>query len=215
MIMNSDKRKYQKPIRYGNIVNPSDLSKSENSDPFSGDNSIEDKNFSPERKKMRKNSPKDFENLDLNEEYNRIQLYLAKSQKIGLPTSGSVKESQNVVESSGTIMPTENIINSEIDSSLLLKLYNNSVETLARLSVIEHNLVRNGFLKPIKVENTSIDQLQAIEAFMFANNMPLKALEHVEKFESNLQNASFKKTAVSIINWFICEHIQLKIVFCI
>lgn len=178
----------KKTTRYGNFASPSDLSKSETSGNLFSDNSIEDKNYSPEKKRSKKdNTPKDMDEIDLNDDFISIQSYLSNNS---VGNGKAIEKTQkNSDKCTSTVSPA-----ADIDVNLLSKMYENSVEILARLAVIENSLIKNGLLKQVKPEKKSTD---AVNAFMLAHHLPLKSLEHIQKFESNLENESVKITAVS------------------
>lgn len=142
------------------------------------------KNYSPEKKKSKKdncvNTSKEVEDVNLNDDFVVIQSYLSN-------TSVAKDKCTSTVQSPAT---------ANIDDVNVL-LYKNSLEILARLTVIENSLIKTGALtqKSLEVKPKSID---AVNAFMVAHHLPLKSMDHLKNFESNLQNESVRKTSVSI-----------------
>lgn len=221
-------RKRVEPMRFGRKANKSDLSKSDSSNNLFCDDSQDDKNYTPEKKKRKTQndtSDQELADLDLNSEFDQIQIYLqnhkeseqqSKSQEIIASNSNKSDASdlntKTTSEQKKSVQNTNSCgfhCNNEIDTSLLSKLYKNSVEILARVSVIEETLMKNGLFKAIKSEKEIID-ISHIEAFMKSNNLPLMSIEQLQTFESNLKNESFKKSTVSFVivnNWYIFFHI--------
>lgn len=231
------KRKIQKPTRFGQQANNSDLSQSEIlEDPFA-DDSMDDQNYLPDeldastadqrpqenqakRKRVRTSGNVDVNlDIDLNDEFNVIQEELTRSKIVStnVSKSSNLKEDNSRLTTNASESADDGILRNidsklytgqcgetkqhNANSDLIQKLYYNSVEALARLSTIEDALIKNGVLKPVKAKTNANDS--AVEAFMVANNLPLKALDGLEMFELNLKNDAFKQTAVSkhIVNF--------------
>lgn len=127
-----------------------------------------------------------MDHVDLNDEFNLImQSHLSNT---------SVR---NVANDKCTPTSTVSPDTANIDDVNVL-LYKNSVEILARLTVIENSLIKTGVLKCMEEEPKSVD---AVNAFMVAHHLPLKSIDHLKSFELNLKNESVKKTLVSVVKW--------------
>lgn len=110
-------------------------------------------------------------------------------------TVNQINESAQIFTSSSVALNHAHDNNQAVDTNLLKKLYENSIDILARVSVIEESMIKNGFLKP-KSERLSLSK-DHFDTFMKSNNLPLKSVEHMNTFNQNLKNEAFKKTAVS------------------
>lgn len=86
------------------------------------------------------------------------------------------------------------------------QLLKNSVELLARVSVIEEHLLNNKMLMS-KTKNDKHDNvhLEKFQIFITSNDFPLKSLEQLNSLESKLNDVSFKKATVSIF-LYTCMH---------
>lgn len=224
------------PSRYGDrgIYIHSDFD-SNSSDPENlyDDDSFEDKNYSPEKKRRKtgnvlvENSKSNaLETIDLNEEFNEIRTSISKnktgnvlvdkSKSNALETIDLNKEfnemrtselssqkrkscsSKEAGENDSPNKPNKEGSakrNCEFDMQLLIGLQKNSIEILARISLIEESLMKNGVLKVTKSENISQSNDHSM-AFFESNNLPLQSIEHIDIFESRLQGEAFRKTAV-------------------
>lgn len=193
--ISKSKRNRVLPSRYGDTATLSESNSSEQEN--LNDDSFEDKNYSPEKKRQKtgnvfaeKVHSNALVRIDFNKEFHEIQSSISNGE------SSSQKE-----ESCSSIVITENDSqnkknedgcaterNCESDLShmqLLIGLQKTSIEILARLSLIEDSLMKNGTLKFVKSEKISLSNDHSV-AFMESNNLPLKSIGHIDMFESRL-----------------------------
>lgn len=205
-------RKRKEPSWYGDRMNFNDSSSAESADPFA-DNSFEDKDYTPEKRRKKSsidgdtiesticsNNSSQFVVIDLNNEINKANEKSSSGREMEtvIPTRS---ETARII-ASPSIELNEVIGNNqtEIHMNLLKKLYENSIEILARVSVMEEAMLKNGSFKP-KSEKKTLSK-EHFDAFMKSNNLPLKSLEHMQTFENNLKDVAFAATAVSIKQLF-------------
>lgn len=98
----------------------------------------------------------------------------------------------------------------KLDDRLLAQMYKNSVEILARITVIEKSIQKNQFsTKSGQAKMCEIDlkhKTDQFAIFMKSNGLPLTTAAHMETFESNLKDEPFKLNAVSILKCNILHH---------
>lgn len=89
----------------------------------------------------------------------------------------------------------------KLDGRTSAQLLKNSIEILARLTVIETSLLKNQLLHLGKTESHTDFKLKVEElnTFLVSNDLPLKSIEQTRKFEADLKNETFKTNAVSIL----------------
>lgn len=167
--------------------------------------------------KKRKLDDEDLEILELNDEFDQITK--SKSDTPSACTTKTVvhehhdMSENSLVENTDSRSPIKkNALNSHltenegqmkvcteepaINMEMLLSLYRNSVEILARITVIEESMIKNKTLTTIKKED-QFDSINHANAFMKANNLPLNSTQHMKTFETNLECAEFMKVTVS------------------
>lgn len=105
----------------------------------------------------------------------------------GASYNGSAEDESNVISKSPAV-----------DMELLSSLHRNSVEILARITVIEESLIKNKILNTLKSKNLFNGELMKhANAFMQSNNLPFNRMEDLQAFETKLQSEEFKQVAVS------------------
>lgn len=83
---------------------------------------------------------------------------------------------------------------------MIEKLYKNSVEALARLAVIEKALLNKQMLKVEPMANSDMKlKADQLHTFLISNELPLKSIDQIQKFEARLADEKLKKNAVSIL----------------
>lgn len=71
-----------------------------------------------------------------------------------------------------------------------------SKETLARISIIEDAMLKNGTLGQADHKPSIAKNIEEIRIFELANHLPLKNINHLKTFEENLADLEFRKAAV-------------------
>lgn len=163
----------------------------------------------------KEHSCNEFMNLELDDEFDKITN--SKLHETACIKSTAVHElhdmsASHLVDVNESHSPTKNRLNSglvegeanvisktsSIDINLLMSLHQNSIEILARISVIEESLIKNKILTTIKKED-KFEEITHANVFLKANNFPFNCMEHMNTFEANLDCEDFKKVAVSDI----------------
>lgn len=80
---------------------------------------------------------------------------------------------------------------------LLSEFRQNSRETLARISVMEDAMRKNGSLDQMAKKSSIANNIEEIRIFGLSNHLPLKNIDDLMKFEDHLRDVEFKKVAVS------------------
>lgn len=194
-----EKRSREKPEWFGKRASMSQSSDSANEGELFSDDSMDDKNYTPEKKKQKKSTniaqnSIEFEQIDLNIEFNR----LTRNESEGKECEHGESRKSNLANSIQDKREERNNVENtvpEIDNKLLQNLYKNSVEILERISVIEDSLMKQGVLKVVKNEKNS-KSVDHFESFMTSNNLPLKCIDHMDTFELSLKDDTFKNIAV-------------------
>lgn len=173
---------------------------SDEEEPFDGDNSFEDKDFSPEKRPNRMSfSSEDNRNkinfLDFNSEFEKIDsVNCQRNINIHVPH----EETQNAVD----VRPKS--IDHNVDSpsfqsevlSQLEKLTNYSKEILLRYAVIEESLIKSGLMASVKFKSKIHDH-DEFNSYIKAKKMPFTTIESFKSFDLSLDEKSMEQ-AVSI-----------------
>lgn len=80
--------------------------------------------------------------------------------------------------------------------SELIELRDRSKETLARISIIEEAMLKNGALGQTNNKSVIAKNIEEIRMFELANHLPLTNIRDLESFEKNLADVEFRKIAV-------------------
>lgn len=72
-------------------------------------------------------------------------------------------------------------------------------ETLARISLIENAMLKNGYLVKPNGQATIVKNAEDLKDFMVSNHLPLKNAEYLLSFEKKLDVSEFEKIAVNLI----------------
>lgn len=91
----------------------------------------------------------------------------------------------------------------EVDGKMILQLYKNSIEILARIGILEENMMKNPMMKMQNVRsNESKAEIERFHLFMKSNGFPMTSLQQVDALEVKLKDSSFNEAAVSILVYF-------------
>lgn len=225
--MNSQKSKSGRTITapsfLGKASNPSMYASDSEPDVF-GDDSIEDPNYTlpmtpesdhdhivdsdenslktgptPKKRKIERN------NVDFNDEFEAILSSGANEHVLSKAPKATALE---------TAAKHHDADDLKMDGRMISKLYKNSIEILARITVIEKTLIKNQMLHLEKTEPHTEFKLKVeqLNTFLISNELPLKSIDQTKKFEANLTNETFKKYAVSIYICVLYCYIALLIV---
>lgn len=200
----------------------------DDSDPY-GDDSIEDANWHPPKKTCRStdkvvidadSSVDELQHYDFNEYIERIDsskvnepitatvngatvhehmMHRATVDKTTIDSLEPLKECSVVlVDAVSQGHKSQKCDSCHEDKEFMSKLYQNSIEILARISVIEDSLLKYKILNPMKKE--VIPNLhEEFQIFMESNDLPLRSLVQTKEFEAKLNDVTFKKDAVSML----------------
>lgn len=198
-------RNKKKPNRYGN--SESSFPTHEEEEEAFTDNSMDDPDFvlekssnsvssdgEPSRKKTKidasskaQNKNITFEKNNFDDEFDSIRQTLHENSQLTVSPSG--QSTNNIVDS----------LDGAFIRQQLLKLNTNTEQILARITVIEESLMRNGALITVNTNAKRQKALEEFQSFSKLNKLPLKCIEDVKKFESNLLDSEFKSKAVNLI----------------
>lgn len=160
-------------------------------------NKVQQNNFGS---KVINNANHALEDIVLNDEFDEINaLTSSDSHPSAEATSQHVDKSHNLQSRTNEddVSYPDDV---KVDGRMLLQLYKNSVETLARIAILEEALVNNQMSK-IKNDrsNESKGKLEQFHLFMKSNDLPMTSLQQINIIEAKLEDEVFKKAAVSIL----------------
>lgn len=93
-------------------------------------------------------------------------------------------------ENTPTIEANKSDANFSMDRQLL-------IEILARVKTIEDSIMKTGSLANVPVHVNSVKPFNEFQTFLKSNRLPLKNIEDMNAFQENLDDAEFRKVAVS------------------
>lgn len=186
-------RNRTEPNRFGDrgSFNDSKNGNESSDEPF-GDDSMEDKNYSPPNKKQKIQNDEldpddEIDDLELNGEFDKIKTSLANE-------TSALERKQSAQELECEKNPVVQSL--VVDNKLLQQLFANSLEILARVSMIEESLITRKILSSIQ-HDRNFEQSEQFKSFI-ENKLPLMSLKDLESFEQKLSDVEFAKKAVSI-----------------
>lgn len=198
-------RNRKSPERFGNPVPSTQMNSSLDEtakDPYS-DDSFEDELFNPPTKKKKTailETSTIVETLKLcnfDEDFEKIE----SDSKIGNSTKLNCDQINGADD--GSLMQNDVIcqqftsLDMKFIQQQLLSLNQNTAQILARITVIEESLISNGTLMTVKTGMTEKNAFQSYNVFVESNHLPLKSLEDLREFESNLKDDSWNENAVN------------------
>lgn len=199
-------RTTKKPNRLGQTSNNSDIWESDLTDPYE-DDSTDEYVPSPKKKKMdfqkRKQQvekvpstdiyTKRIELIDLNEQFDALK---SCSEKVTKSTDESRCMPQN--STGKNLLKEEHVLNS-IDAFKLIEKVNSKLdELLSRFSVFESTFIGNMAINGQKCKPDLDHGRNELDCFSKSNELPAKSIETLQRFDQNLEDAAFRKVAVSI-----------------
>lgn len=104
--------------------------------------------------------------------------------------SQNIDRSNKVTENKAS----DDILN--VCQAMLREFREFSKETLARISIIEDAMLKNGTLGQADHKPSIAKNIEEIRIFELANHLPLKNINHLKTFEENLGDLEFRKAAV-------------------
>lgn len=186
--MDQSKRKRLQTVRFGKSAS---LNISDSTDEPYADNSLDDMNFTPPKKKPKCVSNSDDYNdidvIDLNEQFDKIKGSEFTSEVLTNHTFGDTDDKSDI---------ENDRVHAQSIKSTLHELFRNTVEILTRVSVIEESLIKNKILTTIKIDK-DFDQREQFQSFAASYKLPFTSIEDVISFEEKLADGKFVKQAVS------------------
>lgn len=199
-------RKRKIPSRYGEVI--SDKESSSETDIYA-DNSMDDPDFEVLNNKKRKTdesisdeslSEEIQQNFD--DEFDQIESMSTPVEKSHTPCDQTVLNNElNLSADQKHIPSREDGCDAHLDGQFLrnklLILEENTIQILTRIAVIEKTLIKAGSLVTIQNEETEKKAFEKFYNFSESNNLPMKSLDDIKRFETKLNDKDFKEEAVS------------------
>lgn len=194
-------RKRRAPVRFGNLALNTGISSGE--EDYSADNSMEDPNFDASQNKRPRiaGGPSRDESFSFTEE--NFDDEFDSMQSVNTNNSPTGASSEQPPPSN---QPLDECPNDQSDLPLdarffrkqLMILQENSLEILTRLSVIEESLLKSGQLTTVKEEKKKEKAFAKYHGFVNSNNLPIRTVDDMKKFELSLMDETFEHDMVSL-----------------
>lgn len=162
--------------------------------------------------KKRRTSPSDSPQISIGLDFNNQFESISSKQPSDLSVN-ECNDSENAM-AMGATTPKESVSSHspwtkemdgddiKLDDRILKQMYKNSIEILARISVIEKSLQKGQFSTKSSHAHMYRNDLKLktdqFNIFMKSNDLPLMCADNMDRFESNLKDETFKLNAVSI-----------------
>lgn len=212
-------RLVKKPQRYGLSAAYIEADSDQDSEPF-GDDSFTDTNFvpseedilnardddSPQAKKRKIDAHQHIIDIELNGEFDAITGSVNNAQSIDSNMLDAVAAHVQHHDDNFDKSEDKSVHQDEVRCyrQIISQLLKNSVEILARISVLEEVVVNDQkSTKKMEQFEQSKSNLEQFRLFMKSNDLPLASLQHINAFEAKLKDETFKKAAVCIFLIFI------------
>lgn len=199
-------RKRKVPSRYGAVI--SNEESSSETDVYA-DNSMDDPDFEVLNNKKRKTdesisdeSLTEETQQNFDDEFDQIESMSTPVEKNHTPCDQTVLNNElNLLADQEYVPSREDGCDERLDGQFLRKklliLEENTIQILTRIAVIEKSPIKAGSLVTIQNDETEKKAFEKFYNFSESNNLPMKSLDDIKRFETKLNDKDFKEEAVS------------------